>query len=104
MAGGSGFWTRVSGEVKQASERARDGARRAVQMGVLGVDLVSLRRDRTRARADLGQRAMAHWSAGTLDALEADAEALRIRSRIDSLEARIRDKESELSRLRAAAS
>jgi hypothetical protein len=101
MAGEQSFWARVSGEVRQASRRTKSEARRAVRMGVLGVDLVSLRHDRTRAHANLGERVVKLWSAADPGAIQSDSEALRLRALVESLEASIRAKEDELNRLRA---
>ena len=100
MAGGTGFWSRVAGEARAVSERARGGARRAFQIGILRVDLVSLRRDRSRALADFGERALAQWKGGTLEGIETDSEALRLRERIASVERSIAEKRSEIDRLR----
>jgi hypothetical protein len=100
MVSEGGFWSRVSGEVRHASERAGRGARRAVQRGVLGVDLVSLRHDRSRALAHLGERVVRLWSAGSLEALTLDAEAVRLRALVESINASIRAKEDELRGLR----
>ncbi len=103
MAGDSGFWTKVAEEVKSVSDRTRRGARRAVQVGVLQVDLVSLRRDRTRALADLGECALTLWRVQTPEAIVDDAEALRLRSRIASIDEQIEAKRAELERLREEA-
>lgn len=100
MAGDTGFWSRVAEEARTVSERARGGARRAFQIGVLRVDLVSLRRDRTRALADFGERALAQWKGGTLEGIDSDFEALRLRERIASVERAIAEKRSEIERLR----
>ena len=54
MAGPSGFWAKVTDEVRTVSDRTRRGAKRAVQIGVIRVDLISLRRDRSQALASLG--------------------------------------------------
>jgi len=64
------------------------------------VDLVSLRRDRTRALADFGERALAQWKGGTLEGIDSDFEALRLRERIASVERAIAEKRSEIERLR----
>ena len=104
MAGEASFWSRVSEEVRSVSDRTRAGARRAVQMGVLRVDLVSLRRDRSRALSNLGARALALWDAGTAHAIESDAEALRLRAWIASIDEIVRVKRAELERLRAESS
>ncbi len=102
MAGDNGFWSRVAEEVRTVSDRARGSARRAVQMGVLRVDLVSLRRDRSRALADLGERALTHWVCGAPEAIAADPEALRLRERITSVDRDIETKRAEIDRLREA--
>lgn len=101
MTGESGFWARVGEEVRTVSDRTRQSARKAVQSGMLRVDLVSLRRDRSRALADLGERALTLWNAGTPYAVESDAESLRLRSRIGSIDDLIGAKLAELERLRA---
>jgi len=103
MAGESGFWSRVSEEFRSVSGRTRASARRAVSIGVLQVDLVSLRRDRSRALSDMGARALALWDGGTPHALESDAEALRLRTWIASIDEIVRVKRAELERLRAEA-
>jgi len=100
MASEGGFWSRVSGEVKQATERTRREARRAVRMGVLRVDLVSLRRDRTRAHANLGERVLQLWTGDALGTIETDPEALRLRALVQEIETAIRAKRDELERLR----
>jgi hypothetical protein len=100
MAGDTGFWSKVAGEARTVSERARGGARRAFQIGILRVDLVSLRRDRSRALADFGERALAQWKGGTLEGIETDSEAIRLRERIGSVERCIAEKRSEIDRLR----
>jgi len=95
------FWGRISDELKSASERARHEAERAVRMGVLNVDLVSLRRDRSRTRAMLGERVLALWSEQKLEGVASDPEALRLRTVVQSIEERIAAKEQELSTVRA---
>jgi hypothetical protein len=99
----AGFWDRLQDEVRTGYERTRRTTRRTVRIGVLRVDLLSLRRDRTRALAQLGERAFFLWNAGSLAALEGDEEALRLRSLIDSIERCIDDKEAELQTLRKEA-
>jgi hypothetical protein len=94
------FWDRISEEVRSVSDRTKRGARRTFQTGVLRVDLLSLRRDRSRALADLGERVLVFWKTGTLSAIESDAEAIRLRSRIASTEDLIEAKRVELERLR----
>ena len=100
MAGPSGFWAKVTDEVRTVSDRTRRGAKRAVQIGVIRVDLISLRRDRSQALADLGARALALWKGGAPDGIGSDEEALRLRSRIDAVEEVIGTKRAELERLR----
>jgi len=101
MPGESGFWSRVGEEVRSVSDKTRQSARKAVQVGMLRVDLVSLRRDRSRALSDLGERALTLWNAGTPQAVESDAESLRLRSWIGSIDDLIGVKKAELERLRA---
>lgn len=97
------FWDRISGEVRSVSDRTKRGAKRTFQIGVLRVDLLSLRRDRSRALADLGERVLGFWNTGTLSAIESDAEAIRLRSRIASIDELIEAKRIELERLREEA-
>ena len=104
MAGETGFWGRMSEEFRSVSDRTRATARRAVSIGVIRVDLVSLRRDRSRALSSLGARALALWDAGTPYAIESDAEALRLRTWIASIDEIVRVKRAELERLRAESS
>jgi hypothetical protein len=101
MATPGGFWGRVRNEVRTVSERTRNQTRRAVQIGVLRVDLVSLRRDRARAMSGLGERALALWNAGTPADLERDAEALRLRVLLGEIGRTLASKEEALARLRA---
>ena len=103
MVSDNGFWTRLSTEVRTAGERARGTARRAVQTGVLRIDLISLRRDRSRALADLGERTLAHWAGGAPEAIASDLEAIRLRERIASLDRDIQAKRAEIDRLSDAA-
>ena len=103
MAGASGFWARVTDEVRTVSDRTRRGARRAFQIGVIRVDLISLRRDRSQALADLGARALALWNGGAPEKIEFDDEALRLRSRVAEVEGAIEAKRTELERLRQGA-
>lgn len=103
MAGVSGFWARVTDEVRTVSDRTRRGAKRAVQIGVIRVDLISLRRDRSQALADLGARALALWNSGAPEQIEFDEEALRLRSRIAEVEGSIEAKRNDLERLRQGA-
>jgi len=100
MAAGS-LWDRVREDVRGFTERTRHGTRRAIEQGVLRVDLVSLRRARTRALADLGGRTLTFWNKGRTVDLESDAEAIRLRARIAELDGSIREKEGALERLRA---
>jgi hypothetical protein len=100
MTGESSFWARVGEEVRSVSDRTRQSARKAVQIGMIRVDLVSLRRDRSRALADLGERALTLWNSGAPHAVDSDAEALRLRSRIGSIDDLIGVKREELERLR----
>ena len=104
MASTSNFWERMQGEVKSASERARKEAERALRSGVLQMDLVSLRRDRNRAHAHLGERVLALWTQGTIEAVTQDAETLRLKALVASVDALIAAKEEELRALRARAS
>lgn len=103
MAGASGFWARVTDEVRTVSDRTRRGAKRAVQIGVLRVDLISLRRDRSQALADLGERALSLWKGGVPTEIAFDEEALRLRSRIDVVEGAIEAKRADIERLRRGA-
>lgn len=99
MAAGN-LWNRVRDDVRELTERTRHGTKRAIEQGVLRVDLVSLRRARSRALADLGGRALHHWDAGRTAQLETDAEAIRLRARIAELDGRIREKEVALAAAR----
>ena len=101
MAATQNFWDRVREDVRDLSERTRQSTRRAIEEGVLRVDLVSLRRTRTRALADLGDRALKFWNWGRMAELSEDAEAIRLRTRIAEVDDRIRQKEDALARLRA---
>ncbi len=103
MAGPSGFWAKVTDEVRTVSDRTRRGAKRAVQIGIIRVDLISLRRDRSLALAGLGERALALWRSGAPAEVESDEEALRLRARIDTVEEAIETKRAELERLRHGA-
>ena len=96
------FWNRVRDEVRSVSSRTKDGARKAFDEGVLRVDLVSLRRERRRAHADLGERTLTIWNRGELSRLESDPEMVRLRARAEGVDAAIAAKEAELSRLRTA--
>ena len=96
------MWSRFRDEVRSVSDRTRRGARRAFDEGVLRVDLVSLRRERHRGLADLGERALTLWNRGELSTPESDPEMLRLRARVEGVDAAIAAKEAELARLRAA--
>jgi hypothetical protein len=96
------FWSRFRDEVRSVSDRTSRGARKAFDEGVLRVDLVSLRRERRRALADLGERALTLWKRGEFSRLENDPEMLRLRARVEGVDASIADKEAELLRLRTA--
>ncbi len=100
MATGN-IWNRVREDVRGLTERTRRGTRRAIEQGVLRVDLVSLRRVRSRALADLGGRTLAFWDTERIGELDLDAEAMRLRTRIAEVDARIHEKEGALARLRA---
>ena len=95
------FWDRVQDELRTASGKARREAGRAVRTGVLQMDLVSLRRDRRRAQADLGERAVALWNAEKLESLAEDPEALRLRNLVLSIDELIAAKEVELRSMRS---
>ncbi|HYR52613.1 MAG TPA: hypothetical protein VET83_08360 [Candidatus Dormibacteraeota bacterium] len=95
------FWDRVQDELRTASGKARREAERAVRTGVLRMDLVSLRRDRRRAQADLGERAAALWNAEKLESLSEDSEALRLKTLVQSIEGLIAAKEEELRSIRS---
>lgn len=101
MAATGGFWERMQEEVRSVSDRTRRGTRRAVRMGVLRVDLVSLRRDRSRALAHLGERALSAWGRPEPGALEQDGEAARLKELIARIDSSIAEKERELDRLSA---
>jgi len=101
MANAAKLWDRVQEELRTASERTRKGAERAVRTGVLQVDLVSLRRDRNRAQANLGERVLALWSQGNLESLATDPEILRTKALVHTIDERMAAKEAELTSLRA---
>lgn len=103
MAPQAGFWDRLEDQVRTGVERTRRTTQRTVRVGVLRVDLLSLRRDRSRALAQLGERAFFLWNTGSLGALDRDEEALRLRSLLEGIERCIADKESELQALRKEA-
>jgi hypothetical protein len=96
MADLKGFWDRLKGEVKTTSERTRRSADRAIKVGILKVDLVSLRRDRSRAHANLGERVLTLWNAGSLESMGSDAEVLRLRALVGSIQDAIASKEAEV--------
>jgi hypothetical protein len=97
------IWSRFRDEVRSVSDRTGRGARRVFDTGVLRVDLVSLRRERHRSLADLGERALTLWNRGELSNLENDPELLRLRARVEGVDAAIAVKEAELARLRTVA-
>jgi hypothetical protein len=94
------FWDRVSDELRTASGKARKEAKRAVRTGVLQMDLVSLRRDRNRTQAHLGERVLALWSTEKLESIAADPETLRLKALVQSIEGLIAAKEQELRSIR----
>ena len=98
-----GFWDRVQDELRTASGKARREAERAVRTGVLQVDLVSLRRDRNRTQAHLGERVLALWSSDKLDSLAEDPETLRLKTLAQLIEGKIAAKEQELRYIRTRA-
>jgi hypothetical protein len=65
------------------------------------MDLVSLRRDRGRTRAMLGERVLALWNEQKLEGLAEDPETLRLRTSVQSIEERIAAKELELRTVRS---
>jgi len=97
----SRFWNRVQDEFRTASGKARKEAERAVLTGVIQMDLVSIRRDRSRAHAHLGERVLALWTEEKLESLAVDAEALRLKTLIQSIEGLIAAKEEELRSIRS---
>lgn len=97
----TGFWDRLSEELKTASDRARREAERAVRTGVLQMDLVSLRRDRNRARARIGERVLALWGEEKIGDLTQDPETLRLKAAVQSIEGLIAAKEEELRTVRS---
>ena len=102
MTGASEIWGRVQEEFRAVSDRTRRGAERALRAGVLHVDLVSLRRDRNRAHADLGGRVLALWDHRDLDGLALDPELLRIKALSEAIERSIVAKEKELRLVRTS--
>jgi hypothetical protein len=101
MTGTPRFWDRFQDELKTASGKARKEAERAVRSGMLRVDLVTLRRDRRRAEAYLGERVLALWGGDQLVALADDPEALRLRNLVHSIDGLIAAKEEELRSIRS---
>ena len=97
----SRFWNRVQDEFRTASGKARKEAERAVRTGVIQMDLVSIRRDRSRAHAHLGARVLALWTEERLESLAVDSEALRLRTLIHSIDGLIAAKEEELRSIRS---
>jgi hypothetical protein len=100
----TGFWDRVQDEFRSASGKARKEAERAVRTGVLQMDLVSLRRDRGRTQAHLGERVLALWGSQRIESLTDDPETLRLKTLVQSIEGLIAAKEQELRSIRARAS
>ena len=96
------LWERLRDEVRSVKDRTTRGAQRAFDEGVTRVDLVSLRRERHRALADLGERTLTLFREGTHSRLESDPEMIRLRERVDGVDAAIAAKEDELYRLRTA--
>ena len=101
MATTSSFWDRVGDELRTASGKARKEAERAVRTGVIRMDLISLRRDRGRAQAHLGERALVLWTSEKLQGLAEDPEALRLKALVQSIEGLIAAKEEELRSVRS---
>ena len=93
------FWGRVQEECRTVASRTRARAKRAVRQGVLQVDLVSFRRDRGRALADLGERLLRLWSEGRIASLVDDPEIGRLKARVESIEAEIAAREAEAAAL-----
>ncbi len=103
MTSTSSFWDRVQDELRTASGKARREAERAVRTGVLQMDLVSLRRDRNRSQAHLGERVLALWTSEKLDSIAEDSETLRLKTLVQSIEGLIAAKEQELRSIRSRA-
>jgi hypothetical protein len=99
MADTGGFWNRVQEECRGVATRTGARAKRAVRQGVLQVDLVSLRRDRGRALADLGERLLKLWAEGNVSSLERDAEALRLKGVVEEIERNLAAREAEAAEL-----
>jgi hypothetical protein len=93
---------RVQEECRAVGSRVRETTNRAVRQGVLRVDLISLRRDRARTLAYLGERVLRIWSGGDLPSIATDAEANRLRALVQSIEEQIAAKEAEAEALRQA--
>jgi len=96
----SNLWERISDEFRTASGKARKEAERAVRSGVLRMDLVSLRRDRSRTQAMMGERVLSLWNAEKLGSLGEDPETLRLKGLVQSIEGLIAAKEQELRSIR----
>ena len=96
----SNLWERLSEELLTASGKARKEAERAVRTGVLQMDLVSLRRDRNRTRARIGERVLSLWDVEKLESLGEDPETLRLKGLVQSIEGLIAAKEQELRSIR----
>src|SRR5258705_2535058 len=103
MTSTSSFWDRVQDELRTASGKARKEGARAVRTGVLQRDLVSLRRDRNRSQAHLGERVLALWTSEKLDSIAEDSETLRLKTLVQSIEGLIAAKEQELRSIRSRA-
>jgi hypothetical protein len=97
-----GAWGRFREEVRSATHRTGRQARRAFDAGIIRVDLVSLRREHRRALADLGERLTTLWTQGSLDGIEHDLEMIRLRARVDGIDAAMVAKEAESRRLHDA--
>lgn len=100
MADTRKFWNRVQEECRTVATRTGVRAKRAVRQGVLQVDLVSLRRDRGRALADLGERLLRLWAEARVSSVEQDAEVLRLKGVVEAIEKDIAAKEAEAAELR----
>jgi len=102
MTDRAGIWGRWRREVRTVADQTRRGARRAFDAGVLRVDLVSLQRERRRALADFGERLVTLWKGDRLAEVERDPEMLRLRSRVEGVDAAIAAKNAAYRRLRDA--
>lgn len=100
MADTGKFWGRVQEECRTVAARTGVRAKRAVRQGVLQVDLVSLRRDRGRALADLGERLLRIWAEARVSSVEQDPEVLRLKGVVEAIERNIAAKEAEAAELR----